>query len=87
MWPFRKSRKAKERAYQDAGMKLVARLVSELTLPDWGSDLLPTYSAEEIEAIANLKSRALVDAFAVPRGRFLGPIFIAFRALRALLAN
>jgi hypothetical protein len=51
MWPFTKSRKAKERAYRDAGMMLVARLVSELSLPGWGSDLLPTYSAEEIEAI------------------------------------
>src|SRR5438477_5919529 len=51
MWSFTKSRKAKERAYRDAGMKLVARLVSELGLPGWGSNLLPTYSAQEIGAI------------------------------------
>jgi hypothetical protein len=42
---------AKKRGYQDLGVRLIARLVRERDLPGWGSDLLPTYSAEEIEAI------------------------------------
>ena len=50
MWPFSLSRKAKE-AYQDIGIKLVARLVAELNLPGWETDLLPTYSVDEISAI------------------------------------
>ena len=51
MWPFGPSRKATESGYQDLGTKLIARLVAELRLPGWGADLLPTYSAEEIQAI------------------------------------
>src|SRR5438067_13662276 len=50
MWPFSLSRKAKE-AYQDIGIKLVARLLAELNLPGWETDLLPTYSVDEISAI------------------------------------
>lgn len=51
MWPFPLSRKAKERAYQDCGIRLIARLVQQLGLPGWGEDMMPTYSTEEIAAI------------------------------------
>src|SRR6266508_1706578 len=51
MSPFAPSPKERESAYQDLGVKLIARLVAELRLPGWGADLLPTYSAEEIQAI------------------------------------
>jgi len=51
MWPFPLSRKAMERAYQDGGVRLIARLVAQLGLPGWGPNVMPTYSAEEVAAI------------------------------------
>lgn len=51
MWSSKLSGKARKRAYQELGTSLIARLVTELNLPGWRTDLLPTYSAEEIEAI------------------------------------
>jgi hypothetical protein len=51
MWPFTQSRKAKEQTYQDLGVRLIATLVTQLRLPGWGTNLLPTYSADEISAI------------------------------------
>lgn len=50
-WPIRFKKQLADTVYQDAGMKLIADLISSLELPGWGADLLPVYTSEEITAI------------------------------------